>query len=123
MPYEFYLFLHFIGIFFILVSLGGLTLHIVNGGTREFKARKFMMMTHGIGLLITIIAGFGLLARLRMMSPIPSWAYEKMGIWLVLGILPAAIYRKPDLAKIIWFMIILLAGVAAWLAIHKPIWQ
>jgi hypothetical protein len=109
-----------VGIFFVLLSLGGIALHVVNGGTREFKNRKFIASMHGIGLLVSFVAGFGLLAKLGFMRDLPTWSIMKMVIWLVLGGLPAVIYRKPTLAKPIWLTTLVLAGFAAYLAVYKP---
>ena len=120
MSLEAYKVIHLFGIFLILISLGGMSLHVANGGTRDYPLRKMMAMSHGIGLLIALIAGFGMLARLQLMNAIPTWAFAKLAIWLVLGGLPALIYRKPALAKVFWGLIVLLATTAAFLAVFKP---
>ena len=119
MSYQFYLVLHFVGIFMILISLGGVSLHIINGGSREFSARKWASMFHGIGLLLALVAGFGLLARLGI-HPIPFWVYVKMGVWLALGAMPALIYRKKELAKVWWGLILCLGLLATIMAVYKP---
>lgn len=117
---EFYKVLHLSGIFLLLLSLGGLGFHIINGGTREFAGRRWFAISHGIALVLIILAGFGLLARLGLMSSMPGWAITKILIWLWMGVVPALFYRRPQMAKVIWFAIFLLAAVSAWLAIFKP---
>lgn len=120
MSYEFYKILHIIGAFTLLLALGGLTLHIMNGGTRQYPRRRFIMIMHGIALLISLVAGFGLLARLGLTLTMPGWAMAKLLIWFLLGVIPAVIYRKTQMAMLFWFLILALAGAAAWLAIIKP---
>ena len=121
MSYPFYLVLHLVGVFLIVVSLGGITLHMMNGGTREFAMRKWVGATHGLGLLIALIAGFGLLAKLGIgHDGLPVWVIGKLVIWLILGGMPAFIYRKSNLAKLNWVLIFVLAGFAAYLAAFKP---
>lgn len=121
MPYEFYKVLHLVGIFMIIVSLGGLCLHVMNGGTREHHSRKLVAILHGIGMFVALVGGFGLLARLGLAREWPLWATAKLIIWLILGGLPAFIYRKPQLAKLFWASIIAFAGLAAYFAIYKPV--
>jgi len=120
MSLEFYRVLHLTGIFLLLMSLGGLGLHIINGGTRDFVNRRLFAITHGIGLTITLIAGFGLLAKLQMMSALPAWAWTKLVIWLWMGIIPAVFYRRRQMAKVLWAAVFVVAALAAWLGIYKP---
>lgn len=119
MSYEFYRILHLIGIFGLMLSLGGMAVHIMNGGNRaSFTARKFLGALHGVSLFIVIVAGFGLIARLGV--GFPGWVIAKLVIWLILGGLPAMIYKKPNLSKILFFLVWVLGGCAAVLAIAKP---
>jgi hypothetical protein len=121
LSYQFYKTLHLIGVFMVLCSLGGIGLYVVNGGTKNaFAQRKWLAATHGIGLLISFVAGFGLLAKLGLMSGLPVWVILKMVIWLILGALPAIFYRKEKVGKGFWFSIVILAAFAAYLAINKP---
>ncbi len=120
MSYELYKVLHLVAVFGLLLALGGLTLHIMNGGSRTYPYRRFVMIVHGVGLFVAFVAGFGLLARLGFTSNIPGWALAKLVIWLLLGIAPAVIYRKAQAAMLLWFVVLILAGAAAWLAVVKP---
>ena len=121
MSYQFYTVLHLIGIFLVLVSLGGICLHMLSGGTRDYPFRKWVGAWHGVGLLITLIAGFGLAAKLGIgRGGLPFWIIVKLCVWLILGGLPALLYRKPKLAKLNWFLIVALAVLAAAMAIYKP---
>lgn len=120
MPYEFYKVLHLTGLFFLFTSLGGMLVHVLNGGTREFPSRKMVGLIHGIGMLLLLVAGFGLAARLGLVSGLPGWVWAKLVIWFILGGLPALIYRGRDKSKPLWAITIILGICAAYLAIYKP---
>lgn len=120
MSIEFYKVLHLVGIFTVILSLGGMCLHVISGGTRDYAGRKWSAIFHGIGLLISLVAGFGLLAKEGFMQALPGWAIAKLIIWLILGGLPALIYRKPQLARAFWILILAFGGTAVWLVIYKP---
>lgn len=120
MSYQLYKLVHFLGIFMLLFSLGGLLLHRINGGDAKYPWRRPTMMTHGIGLFLILIGGFGMLARLGLTSGLPGWIYGKLIIWLLLGGLVAVLRFKPNMAKALWWGGIALALGAAYLAIEKP---
>lgn len=115
MSYETYKILHISGVLAIFMAFGGL---IVLGSGRK----RLLALTHGIGLTVVLIAGFGLMARMGWTTPYtwPGWIYAKMLLWLVAGGLMAFIPRKPALAKPLWFVVIALGMLASWLAISKP---
>ena len=112
--------IHLLGVFMILMALGGLILHRINGGIREHAWRKPVAVTHGVGLLLALVGGFGALARLGIFWPLPGWVIGKLVIWLVFGALVAVIFRSPTLAKPLWWVTIVLAALAGYLALHKP---
>lgn len=121
MSYEFYRVLHLFSVFGVALSLGGMTIYMAAGGSRAaFSTRKFVGAMHGIGLFLTLVGGFGLLARLGLVQGMPGWAIAKLVLWIALGGLPALIYRKPQYAKTLFITIWLLTGVAAYLARYKP---
>lgn len=121
--YAVYRLLHFIGIFLVLTALGGLALHAGSGGTRATsRARGMIAALHGIGVLLILVAGFGLLARLGIMhgAGFPGWIWAKLAIWLVIGAWMALPYRFPALARASLLVVPALGAVAAYLAIFKP---
>lgn len=122
MPHSFYNFLHLVGIFLVLSSLGAIALHTFNGGTKNYNARKWIAAIHGTGLLIIFVAGFGLMARLGIVGQgaWPNWIFIKLGVWLMLGLMPVLLYRKPKLSGLWALLTISLASLAAWVAINKP---
>jgi hypothetical protein len=119
--YPIYKVIHLIGIMMIFLSLGGAATYIINGGTKNHKWSKAVAITHGTGLLLALIGGFGLLARLGIThGGLPVWAIAKIGIWFILAIMTGAITRKPDFARPMWTIIIILGATAAYLAGSKP---
>jgi hypothetical protein len=122
MSHSFYNFLHLVGIFLVLSSLGAIALHTFNGGTKNYSARKWVAAIHGSGLLIIFVAGFGLMARLGMVGQgaWPKWIFIKIGVWLTLGLMPILLYRKSNLSSVWALLTITLASIAAWTAINKP---
>ena len=122
MPYEAYKVLHVLGILFLFVALGGVALHAWNGGTKqENQGRKAATAMHGLGLFFILLAGFGMLARLGIIQGgLPGWVWAKLVLWLVIGGLFLLPYRRPSLAKPVFFLLPLLGALAAALAIYKP---
>ena len=119
MSYEFYKVLHLLGLSLVVLSLGGVVHHVLNGGTKQSDAfRKGTMITHGIGLLLLVVAGFGMLAKLGIFTP-PGWVIGKIAIWLALGAFVAIAYKKAALAKKFWVAVPVLVTIAAVLAIYK----
>lgn len=122
MSYAFYNVLHLLGIFLLLLSLGGISTHILNGGNRNYPLRKWIASIHGIGLLIIFVAGFGLMAKIGMVGQgmWPAWIFIKLSIWLILGAMPVLLYRVPKYSVIWAGLTFVLAGFSAWTAIYKP---
>lgn len=118
--YQLYKLVHFLGIFMLLVSIGGLLLHRISGGTGQHPWRRQAMITHGVGLFLVLLGGFGMLARMGLVSGLPGWIYGKLVIWLVLGVLVVVIRFKPAMARGLWWGTVGLGVGAAYLAINKP---
>ncbi|MEO0337152.1 MAG: hypothetical protein AAF202_12205 [Pseudomonadota bacterium] len=119
--YQFYKVVHIIGIVCVFSGIGAVLANSLMGGEKKFKGRKWAMIFHGVGLLITFVAGFGLMARLEMMgSGWPGWIYGKVAIWLFLGLIIAVIARAQKFALPLWLLVISAAGCAAYLANYKP---
>ncbi len=119
MSYEAYKVLHVFAVILTLTILGGLALHAANGGGRESnRMGKLTGILHGLGLLLILVFGFGLLARLG--TGFPAWVWAKLAIWLVVGASPTVIKRSPGLSPMLLWLLPVLAGAAAWLAVYKP---
>lgn len=114
-----YKFIHITGIILVFMSLGGLTMHMINNGVKDHNWRKQAGITHGTGLLLIIFGGFGMLAR-QDISISEPWVLIKMLIWLAIAGLYAVILKKPDLSKAMWLSSALLGMIAAYMALFKP---
>ncbi len=117
MSYEFYRILHIVGVLMVFASVGA-TLVKASLKDASNTLNTEIRMTHGIGLLFTIIAGFGIIAKYGL--AFKGWVVVKMFIWLFYGGVTAIAIRKPDLAKPLWFASILIGILAAYLASYKP---
>ena len=110
------------GVLMVILALGGVATNAINGGGKTHSWRKPIAITHGIGLLLSLVGGFGLLARLGIVhGGLPGWAILKLFIWVLFAALIGLIPRKPQLAKPLWILIILLGAIAAYLAGSKPV--
>ena len=117
MSYEFYKILHVFSAILLFTSLGTLAASV---GSDSPRLRRLAGIAHGIALAVIFVAGFGLMARLGMFGAIPAWAWLKIGLWLVLGLIVLPLRRKPEWATALWLAIPLLGGLAVWLAVQKP---
>ena len=121
--FEAYKVLHLIGVVAVFAALGGVAVHAGNGGSRpENTLRRVISALHGLGLIVILIAGFGMIARLDLFrGGLPAWVYGKLAVWLAAGALLAIPYRRPAAARgILMIGLPLLGAIAAWLAIYKP---
>ena len=92
--YEMFKLIHLFGIFMTFVVLGGLGLHVLNGGNKETNAnRKVVAALHGTGVFLILLGGFGTLAYVyklagsnQMANGLELWVILKLGIWLLLAL-------------------------------------
>lgn len=121
-PYTAYKVVHLFGMFMLFSILGGVALHAMNGGTKQDNVgRKLVAALHGIALLVILIGGFGMLARLGIThGGLPAWVIAKLAIWFALPFVGMLPYRRPATAKWVLVMLPVIGGLAAWIAIYKP---
>ena len=121
-PYVAYKLIHLFGIFLTVVSLGGAAIHAANAGTRQASlTRGLVSAGHGIGLFLILVGGFGMLARLELVSGgLPGWVWVKLVIWVSMGALMVLPYRRPQLARAVFLAVPTLGLIAALLALTKP---
>lgn len=117
MSYLTYKVLHLVAILFLFTSLGSLA---VIGRSGDSRVRRLALAVHGISVLVVLVAGFGLLARLGFFGDIPAWAWLKMGIWAIVAVAAWPLLRRPEWGRALWLVLPALGGVAAWLAVTKP---
>lgn len=118
LSYESYKLIHLLGVIFLFVSLGG---YLTLSSTKTPVSRKLIALTHGIAVIVILVAGFGLLARLGFMAfqSWPLWVWTKLVIWLILAVIVILIRRMPELRVSLWFIVPILGVIAAYMAIFK----
>ena len=117
--YQLYNLLHILGIILVFMALGALCFHGANGGTKDSnKVRGLVMGSHGVGMLLILVAGFGMLARIN--QGMPGWLHPKLLIWVLIGAAPVILNRKPEWGKLMWGVLPLLAATSAYFAINHP---
>ena len=108
-----YKFIHVISIMFIFISIGGLTAF-----TQKTTSRKMFSAIHGVFMLVIFVAGFGLMAKLKLMNPMPGWVWCKIVGWLIIGMAPK--FTKSWSPAITLSVYGALGVIMAYLALYKP---
>ena len=110
MDYTTYEIIHLIGVAALALGIGGM----LAGGEK----RKTFAIVQGVALLVMLVSGFGLLAKLHL--GFPHFAMVKVALWLVLGMLPVLLRRLK--VPVFGGMVIFLAlvSIMAWLGVIKP---
>lgn len=99
----------------VLASLGALIVF-----ENKVLSKRFLAITHGVGLLLLLVSGFGALAKLQIHS-IPLWVAAKIGLWLLLGAYMALVPRlRSRFAAALWFGLPVTMALGAYLAQNKP---
>lgn len=120
LSYGVYKIFHLFGMLLVFAAAGGAAVHAANGGDKDSNpVRRTLAISHGVGLLLLLVAGFGMLARIGA-SPASGWVWAKVAIWLVLGAATVLPYKARGLAGALLTMLPLLGALAAYLAIYKP---
>jgi hypothetical protein len=124
MAYEAYKLIHIFGILLLLFWLGALYFQAAEERMHGVgRRRRLHGIAHGAALLIILVGGFGLLARLGVTEGFgwPWWVWGKIAIWVLLGVIPLAIKKSLTLKRSLWFAAPILGAAAAYLAIYKPL--
>ena len=105
-----YKIIHLTGIAALALGTGGMMAGAAN--------RKPFAICQGLGLVIMLVSGFGLLAKLQL--GFPHFAIVKTVLWLVIGMLPM-ILRRLKLPLVVAMLIpVTLVAIMAWLGVMKP---
>ncbi len=120
MTYEILKWIHLSMIFLILLNLGGASLHLMSGGTKDYPARKVLAMLSGIALLLIAVTGVLLAKHLYPSEAFHGWFYGKILVWLYLGGIIGLVHRRPKSAGLLLTSILIVASLGAFLAIFKP---
>lgn len=106
---QIYHVIHLLGLIGVFIGFGA----ILAGNT------KAGMKWHGIGLLISLISGFGMVAKLHIPITSSKWLMVKMALWLVLGFLPVLV-KKGVSPKTVVSIAALVGVTLAYLGYMKP---
>lgn len=120
MPITVYTLIHIVGILLLVQSVTAAVYHSWRLPGEPNPHRKLLTITHGIAMLLMLVSGFGMLARLGLTDGLPLWIYAKLLIWLVFGASIALVNRGKGTPMTWWILIIVLGGAAGWLGIFKP---
>lgn len=108
-----YKIIHLAGIMGLFAALGSAI-----AGTCS-SCKKSAGILHGVALLLILISGFGMIAKLGY-GYAEGWVIAKIVIWLILGGV-MVLAKKHTLKPPALMGIVLLCGIlSAWLGIMKP---
>jgi hypothetical protein len=122
--HQLYNVVHIVGIILMMSALGGAAVYGMTDTPLETRrVRRLLGVLHGIGAFLILLGGFGMLARLGVMhgAGFPGWIWVKVVVWALLAVALVAPYRRPALAKPLLLALPILGGLAAYMAIYKPI--
>lgn len=119
--HPFYNVVHIVGLVFLMAALGGIA-SLAGSDRPSDSIRRAARGFHLLGIFLILLGGFGMLARLGIIrgTSWPLWVWVKVAIWAALsgaGFLPL---RYPRTALPLLVLLPLLGGLAAYMAIYKP---
>ncbi|NOY00522.1 MAG: hypothetical protein GXP30_12415 [Verrucomicrobia bacterium] len=114
MQYEHYKFLHMMGLISMFIGMGGMITY--SKGSSPFKG--LIAGFHGTGLILLLIGGFGIAAKLHM--GFPKWMMFKLVIWIVLGAMIVLAKRGILKGAALWGTLLFLGALAAFFGTMKP---
>ena len=80
---------------------------------------RLLRIVHGVSLLLILVAGFGLLAKLGLAGSWPLWVTVKILVWLALGAAPVFLRGGEAVARVALAVVVVVGAVAAWAALTK----
>lgn len=120
MSYETYKIIHLSGMLLLFMGLGGLYMHTFLNKGKKSDGYKLSMMFHGLSLAMILLGGFGMLAKLGIHWPWPSWVIAKFSLWVIFGAASVIIKKTAHSSKLAWWLLPTLGACAVILAIMKP---
>lgn len=109
-----YKILHVIGALFLFAGIGGL----LGIGENRGQINKLVSIFSGIGLLLLLVAGMGLQAKLVQAWPL--WLILKLVIWVVMIVIFVLAKKEKMAPKMAVWISLVLGAVVAWLCLAKP---
>ncbi len=116
-----YTVIHMLGLVLLFQSLGAsLFFSFSSGASSDISPSKMLTVTFVTGLLLLLLGGFGMLAKLDILWPLPAWTWVKLLVWITLGSSLTLVKRNPQRARVWWTLVIVLGTLAAYLGAFKP---
>lgn len=129
-----YKWIHLSGVFIVVLCFGAMLYQTAmeklqlqlseKGSAQDLNAVVFssrmLKAIHGIGMMLVLIGGFGMLARLGIVGAWPKWVTFKVTIWIILGFMITAILKINGRGKLFFGLILLLVMTAAYLGLKHP---
>ena len=113
-----YKFIHLLGIFLLFSGMGGLwAVAVSSSETFRTSIRRLAIAAHGAAMLLILVAGFGMMARLQISHSWPLWIWIKVVIWVLLAGYPVLLKRQQKPSGILFFLAPVLGAVAAYAAL------
>lgn len=122
--HQFYNLVHIVGLVLLMSGLGGMALRAAGGAdSRSPALRRLALALHGFGVFLILLGGFGMLARMGIVhgGSWPSWLWVKVVVWGILAAAALLPYRWPAASVPLLLLLPVLGGLAAYMAIYKPI--
>lgn len=119
--YELYSFLHIFGVIILFYGVGGLVTHLLQGGSKEsLQCRKCIGIHHGVALVMILVSGFGMMARMHYSFGDNKWLFVKIACWLIMGGFTALAYKRIIPTNWLWWVGLSIAGTAVTMVVFKP---
>lgn len=111
MSYQFYSLIHLSSLVTIAFILGALCWQYqAQQNSLNIKIKKRLLMAHGFVVFFLLVSGFGLLAKISVSFPWPSWLYVKLLVWLALAIAPKILKSQAQKPKLLsWLFLAILS--------------
>jgi hypothetical protein len=111
---------HLLGIFLLFSGLGGVwAMAVTSVDATRTAGRRLLMATHGVALLLILLGGFGMLARLGISGAWPPWVWIKLTIWIILAASPWLLRRTEGAHSMLFYLAPLLGAIAAYSALFR----
>ena len=117
--YDIYKFIHISSMIIAVFALA-MVLVSFNSGAPRSRIKILGFELHGIGLAGVVVSGFGMLARLGLVTGLPTWVYAKIGLWVFLGIAISLAKRKASSPLMVSTLILSAVITAVYIARFKP---
>ena len=110
--------IHLLGIFLLFSGMGGLWA-VAASSSESFRTttRRLAIAAHGAAMLLILIAGFGMMARLGISHSWPLWIWIKLVIWVLLAGYPVLLKRQQKPSGFLFFLAPVLGAIAAYAAL------